>query len=181
MPECHPSIDAQRPVRRRILLAALLLTMMIGATAVASACDPVSESWAWTAGHTHGAIIETTAGRASLAIYRVPSRGLFVVYKKNDSSIRSVQDVLWALGKPPALRKTFTFHGRSLTVEFGAGTTALRAITKRLIYDSPDDLHGALVDAHAHNSCLALTLISYGRPTSNWTQKQTDCKEGSIP
>jgi len=129
-------------------------------------------------GKTHGAIIETTAGRASLGIYRVPTRALYGVLQK--SGVAEVQKYLWQFGEPPQLKKTFTYRGYRLTLEFGTGTAALRTLTYKLIYDDPSDLRSALSDTHRDDSCLALTLISYGKPTSNWTRKQTDCINGSI-
>lgn len=98
-----------------------------------TACDPVSRDWAWKMGKTHGAIIETTAGRGSLGIYRVPTRLLYLVL--THGGIKDVQDAIWKYGKPPVLKKTFTYKGLSYTVEFGMATDALRWATKKLIYD----------------------------------------------
>lgn len=39
---------------------------------------------------------------------------------------------------------------------------------------------GALADAHAEDACLAFTVISFGKPTSNWTRKQAECQDGSL-
>ena len=158
---------------------ALALTVLIGVTAASSmtACDPVSRDWSWKAGKTHGAIIETTAGRASLGIYRVPRKALHDVYKA--LGIRKVQDAIWAVGQPPSFTRTFTFRGRSITTSFG--TRILRNKAHSLIYSNPNDLRGALAEAQANRDCLALTLLSYGKPTSNWTHKQVGCQMGALP
>ncbi len=163
-----------RPRWCAVVLTALLAVSTAGAT---TACDPVSRDWAWKAGRTHGAIIETTAGRASLGIYRVPRRALHDVYRA--MGIRTVQDAIWSVGQPPAFTKTFTFRGRSITTSFG--TAALRNKAHSLIYGDAADLRGALLEAQAHRDCLALTLVSYGKPTSNWTHKQVGCQMGALP
>ena len=36
------------------------------------------------------------------------------------------------------------------------------------------------IDAHRNGSCLAITLLSYGQPTRNWTNKHVGCQKGSI-
>jgi hypothetical protein len=164
--------------RRRWFTLVLTPLLAIGVAVSATSCDVVSRSWAWKLGKTHGAIVETTAGRASLGVYRVPTRALYGVMKAK--GVSEVQKYLWKFGQPPELKKTFTYRGRSLTLEFGTGTAALRKLTYKLIYDDPGDLRAALVDTHRADSCLALTLISYGKPTSNWTNKQTDCRDGAI-
>ena len=158
------------------VLVAVLIT--VSASTALTACNPVRKSWTWKGGNTHGAIIETTAGRASLAVYRQPTKALNHVL--NGLGIRKVQDYLWAFGKPPEIRKTFSFQGKSVTLSFGTATKALRTLSYKLIYDDPADLKGALVDANKNNACLALTLISYGKPTSNWTYKKTGCLNGGF-
>lgn len=164
--------------RRRLSAIALTALLAIGIATASSGCDPVSRSWAWRAGRTHGAIVETTAGRASLAIYRVPTNLLYQAQAKH--GVGAVQALLWHFGKPPELKKSFRFQGRSVTLQFGTGTRALRSLTHRLIHDDPGDLRSALVDAHRNRSCLALTLVSYGKPASNWTHKQVGCLNGGI-
>lgn len=168
----------QKTSRSRWRAAVLTALLAVGATTTATSCDVVSRDWAWKAGKTHGAIIETTAGRASVGIYRVPTKWLFVAQTKAGTG--AVQSLLWRFGRPPELKKRFTFRGRSVTLEFGTGTRALRSLTYRLIHDDPGDLRGALIDAHHNRACLALTLVSYGKPTSNWTHKQVGCQDGSI-
>jgi hypothetical protein len=163
---------------RRTLAVALAALLSLGAAGLTTGCDPVSRDWAWRAGKTHGAIIETTAGRASIGIYRTPTRWLYRAQRK--AGVGAVQALIWHFGRAPELRRTFSFRGHSVTLEFGTTTRALRSLTYRLIYADPNDLEGAVVDAHRHNSCLALTLISYGRPAKNWTQKQVGCREGAI-
>ena len=157
---------------------AVAVVLGLAALATTTGCDPVARSWSWRLGTTHGAIIETTAGRASLGVYRVPSRVLYqvVVHKGVDAA----QDAMWALGRPPELKKTFTYRGHSLTLQFGTGTAALRALTKKLIYDDDKDLFGAVAGAHPSDSCVAITLISYGRPVTNWTSKSVGCRDGAL-
>ncbi|HWJ62575.1 MAG TPA: hypothetical protein VNS19_11450 [Acidimicrobiales bacterium] len=161
--------------RARWLALALTLSVAFGATTSLTACTP--RTWTWKAGKTHGAIVEVTAGRASLGVYRVPRDALHSVYRS--LGIRKTQDAIWAVGRPPSFTKTFTYRGRSITISFG--TAALRNKAHSLIYDDPADLRGALLDAQANHDCLALTLLSYGKPTSNWTHKQTGCQMGSLP
>jgi hypothetical protein len=163
---------------RRSLAVALAALLSLGAAGLTTGCDPVSRDWAWRAGKTHGAIIETTAGRASIGIYRVPTEILYQAQHRY--GITSAQNAIWKYGRPPQLRRTFTFHGRSVTLEFGATTAALRSFTHHLIYDDAADLRGALIDAHHNRSCLAITLLSYGQPTRNWTNKQVGCQQGAI-
>ena len=151
------------------------MTVLV-AGSLTTGCD-TSTVLAWRAGKTHGVIIEATAGRASLGIYRKPRSVLYDVY--DSGGIRQVQDVIWALGQPPAFRKTFTYRGRSITTSFG--TQAVRDATHSLIYDHPSDLRQALLDAETHHNCLALTLISYGTPTHNWTSKDAGCQMGALP
>ena len=162
----------------RWLAVVLTGLLAVGASGLTTGCNPVSRDWAWKAGKTHGAIIETTAGRASLGIYRVPTDLLYLAQKGKGTAY--MQGLIWKYGRPPELKKTFTFRGRSVTLQFGTATKALRALAHRLIYDDPADLAGALSDAHRNKSCLALTLISYGKPTSNWTQKQVGCQNGAV-
>jgi len=166
----------KRSVRRRWLAVALAALVATGTATTATACDPVSRDWAWTAGKTHGAIIEVTAGRASLGIYRSPRNALHSLYRA--LGLRAAQDAIWRFGQPPMFTRTFTYRGRTITTSFG--TSAVRSATRSLIYDHPDDLRAALVDAQSHRDCLALTLVSYGRPAPNWTHKNVGCQLGSI-
>ncbi len=163
---------------RRSLAVVLAVLVSVSAAGLTTGCDPLSRDWAWRAGKTHGAIIETTAGRASLGIYRVPTEYLYIAQQR--SGVGAVQGLLWAFGRPPEIKRTFTFRGRSVTLEFGMGTRALRSLTHRLIYDDPADLRAAVRDAHRSQNCLALTLVSYGAPASNWTFKQVGCRQGSV-
>lgn len=167
----------RRTSRRRSVVVATAFLALIS-TSAATACDPVSRDWAWTMGKTHGAIIETTAGRGSLGIYRVPTRLLHLVL--THGGIKDVQDAIWKYGKPPALKKTFRYRNLSYTVEFGFTTSALRLATRKLIYDDPKDLESALRETRRGDSCLAITLISYGKPDSNWTFKNVGCQDGSF-
>lgn len=162
--------------RRRWLAIALTALLAIGTASATTACDPVSRDWTWRAGKTHGVIIETTAGRASLGIYRSPRKALHSLYKA--LGLRAAQDAIWKVGQPPMITKTFTYRGRSITTSFG--TSTLRGAARSLIYDHPADLRAAILDAHAHQDCLALTLVSYGKPTQNWTHKSVGCQIGSL-
>ena len=137
----------------------------------------ISRDWHWTLGKTHGVIIETTAGRASLGIYRAPTDGLHLVLIRTD--IATVKEVLWKYGKPPEIKKTFTYGGSSITVSFGPATVASRALAHRVIFDHTEDLRSAIKDSYATRECLAVTLISYGVPTINWTKKAVGCKDGA--
>ena len=56
-------------------------------------------SIAWRLGNSHGPIIETTAARASLGIYRNPRHLLFGVYQNGGT--KAAQDALWSVGQPP--------------------------------------------------------------------------------
>ena len=141
-------------------------------------CNVVSGRWHWTLGKTHGVIIETTAGRASLAVYRVPSDALYKVMQA--TNIQTVEDLLWNYGRPPEIKRTFSFDGRSITVSFGVGTTALRLFAHQVIYDRDSDLEGAMRDSHREHNCLAVTLISYGIPEVNWTRKSVGCNDGGV-
>lgn len=159
--------------RSNRLAVPLSLCLAIGAVTSMSACQP---AWTWKASKTHGVIVEVTAGRGSLGIYRVPRKALRDVY--GSGGIRQVQDYIWAVGQPPAITKTFTYQGREITTSFG--TSALRSKAHSLIYGRTEDLRAALLEAHAHRDCLALTLVSYGKPTANWTHKQVGCQMGSL-
>lgn len=160
--------------RARLLALPLVCLLALGAVTSLTACKP--RSWSWRLGATHGAIIEATAGRGSLGIYRVPRKALRDVY--GSGGIRQVQDYIWAVGQPPVIHKTFRYRGRSFTTSFG--TAALRNQARSLIYDRSADLRAALFDAHSHHDCLALTLISYGKPTANWTHKEVGCQMGAL-
>jgi hypothetical protein len=145
---------------------------------VATACDPISRDWEWRVGKTHGLIVETTAVRASLGIYRVPTRLLAQVQRKH--GVGAVQEALWTFGRPPELEVSKTIGGHTFTIRFGTATKALRWLTHKLIFDDPDDLRAAVRDAGAKDDCLALTLLSYGKPDSNWTHKGVGCHDGSL-
>ncbi len=168
----------RKGARRRIASPIAGVCLLITATLGATGCDIVSKDWHWTLGTTHGAIIETTAGRASLGIYRVPSKDLYLLY--DGGGLKVMQDVLWNYGKPPELKKTFTFEGKSVTISFGFGTAALRQAAHNIVYDHDSDLADAVRNAHHDANCLAITLISYGKPTVNWTNKSVGCKAGSV-
>ena len=160
---------------RRSLAVALAALIALGAAGLTTGCRPRTHI-SWQLGVTHGVIVEATAGRASLGIYRVPTEGLYGLYRWG--GIRKAQDAVWSSGEPPTYTRTFSYRGRSITTSFG--TRALRNATHSLLYDHTSDFRSALEDAKAAHSCLALTLVSYGRPTHNWTHKQTGCRDGAI-
>lgn len=162
-------------VQRRWHAIVLTALLSLGVAATATGCKP--QAWSWKASATHGAIVEFSAGRASLGIYRQPRSVLHDLYRAG--GIRLVQDAIWAVGQPPAITKTFTYRGRSITTSFG--TAALRRQAHDLIYRNPSDLRRALLDAQSHRDCLALTLVSYGKPAGNWTHKAVGCQMGRLP
>lgn len=160
---------------RRSLAVALAALLALGAAGLTTGCQP-RRTWSWRLGVTHGVIVEATAGRASLGIYRDPTDGLYALYRWG--GIRKAQDAIWKVGEPPVVTRTFWYRGRSITTSFG--TYRLRSATHSLIYDHSSDMQRALIDAHSARNCLALTLVSYGRPTSNWTHKRVGCQKGAI-
>lgn len=163
-----------RTPRRRLHAVVLTALLAVGIASFATACKP--PAWAWRAGKTHGAIIEPTAGRASLGIYRVPTGYLYEAQKQH--GVATVQALIWHFGQPPQIEKRFTFRGRSITLAFG--TKTLRSVAHQLVFGDPADLRGAVIDAHRHKDCLALTLFSYGKVTRNWTHKGVGCLNGSV-
>lgn len=162
---------------RRSLAIVLAVLVSASAAGLTTGCQPGRQGWSWRAGVTHGVIVEATAGRASLAVYRKPRRALHDLYRAR--GLRMVQDVIWAVGRPPVVTRTFTYHGHSVTTSFG--TSTVHGWTRSLIYDHPGDLRQALVDAQAHGDCLAVTLVSYGAPSGNWTHKGFGCQMGALP
>jgi len=155
--------NRQRARTRRILgLSAVSILVTIGVTS----CDGAV---AWKLGKTHGAIIEPVARRASLGIYREPSRALYKAYKR--SGTKAAQDILWAVGEPPVA--SISVDGLSIS------TAVLNRKMKGYVYGDAADFRGALIDAHVADDCLALTLISQGLYIKNWTHKDVGCRTGS--
>jgi hypothetical protein len=150
-------------VRRAFAVACIALSASLATTGCTT-------SIGWKLGKTHGAIIEPTARRASLGIYRAPSRSLYSVYAR--SGTRAAQDVLWALGAPPVA---------SVSVDgIGVSTTVLNRKMHGYLYGDAADFRGALIDAHRRDDCLALTLISQGLYIKNWTHKDVGCRTGAV-
>lgn len=124
----------------------------------------------WQLRATHGAIIEPAAGRASVGIYRAPTRALGALLSAKGTDV--VQDVLCASGRFPVL-----------SLRVGRASVSADLLTRRwcgYVHGDDADLRGALREARAQRDCLALTLISNGLYIKNWTHKSTGCKEGSL-
>lgn len=154
-----------RPTRlaARLALGALGALLVVGL----GACHV-----SWRAGATHGAIIEPTAGRASIGIWRAPTRLLADLERSHGIDV--VQDVLCASGRFPAV--SVSVGGRSVSSSF---------LSQRwcgYVRGDDGDLRGALRDAQGGRSddCLALTLISRGAYLKNWTHKSVGCRTGSL-
>lgn len=149
--------------RARARLGALAVALAL----IASACHIT-----WSAGTTHGAIIETTAGRASVGIWRAPTRLLADL--ERSKGIDLVQDVLCASGRFPAV--TLKVGDTSITAD------VLGARWCGYVRGDDADLRGALRDSQAggRDDCLALTLVSRGAYLKNWTHKDVGCRTGSL-
>ena len=145
----------------RIAGAAALAIVLLAT----SAC-----SVSWRAGATHGAIVEPAAARASVGIWRAPTGVLFELYRTQ--GIGAVQRLLCDGGRFPAVR--LSVKGVSVSVN------VLKQAWCRYVYRDAGDLRGALIDAQRSDDCLALTLISRGRYTQNWTHKGTGCRWGAL-
>lgn len=154
---------AGRPRRLAALGAALLVT-----TLLCAACNIN-----WQVNRNFGTAIEPGAVRASINIYRVPRKLLYVVYQ--EKGIRPVQDLIYASGTGP-LTKISGFCVANVCLQSGF----LRSVFHGLVYDRPGDLSTALVDAQRNLDCLALTLISYGAYEPNWTHKSVGCQIGDL-
>ncbi len=125
----------------------------------------------WSLGTTHGAIVEPGAARASVGIWRVPTRVLHSVLESK--GIDLVQDLLCSQGRFPAVR--LAVGDRSVS------SNVLQSRWCGYVYGDDADLRGALIDAqNGRDNCLALTLISRGAYLKNWTHKSDGCKTGSL-
>lgn len=152
--------------RRRARFAGLALCVAI--VAVTSTACQIS----WSAGKTHGAIIEPTAARASVGIWRAPTRLLYGVQR--GMGVNKVQQYLCDYGHFPAV-----------TIAVGSRSMSADVISHRwcgYVNGDDADLRGALDDAQAgsRDDCLALTLISHGMYIKNWTHKSGGCRTGAI-
>lgn len=166
------------PTSRRLGPTLLAAALLVAATLGASSCDLISRDWHWTMGKTHGLIIETTAVRASLGIYHAPTRGIYDVYR--GGGIHAAESIIWHFGEPPSIKKSFTIRGHRFTISFGPFTTAAKVAVHDVIFHREGDLSDAIRNAHAHDNCLAVTLLSGGKPVINWTNKSVGCREGKI-
>jgi hypothetical protein len=151
------------PRARRALAAALAVFLVAGL----GACHIT-----WHLGSTHGAIIETSAARASIGIWRAPTRLLADIERAQ--GVNRVQQILCAAGNFPA-------------IPLGVGGRSISAATVKkkwcgYVNGDDGDLRGALRDAQEgkKDDCLALTLISSGAYIKNWTHKSAGCKTGSL-
>lgn len=158
-------MSAPRPVRpaARLVVGALSVLLVLGL----GACHV-----SWRVGATHGAILEPSAARASVGIWRAPTRLLADL--ERSKGIRVVQDILCASGRFPAI--SLSIGGRSVSSRF---------LSERwcgYVRGDAADLRGALRDAQAgsRDECLALTLISHGAYLKNWTHKAGGCRTGSL-
>lgn len=145
---------------------------VVGAAGLAVVLLLTSCQISWELHKTHGVIVEPGAARASVGVWREPSRVLYDIYSGN--GIDMVQDILCYSGKFPVPH-----------VEVGSvGITAnvLQPKWCGYVYGDDNDLRGALVDAQAgsRDDCLALTLISSGAYIKNWTHKSGGCRTGSL-
>jgi hypothetical protein len=127
-------------------------------------------SVSWRLGRTHGVIVEKTAVRASLAIYRTPRSVLYQLYRQGGT--KAAQDALWRYGQPPVA--SVSVNG------IGVSTQVLNHKMHGYIYGDAADFRGALIDAEKNHDCLALTLISHGAYIKNWTHKEVGCRTGSL-
>ena len=160
----HPTLLGRPTIRplRGTIAAALVVVLVL----TVSAC-----SISWSAGATHGAIIEPPAARASVGIWRAPTRALRAVLSA--AGIGIVQQLLCDQGRFPPIRLSVGKLAVSADVLHGRWCG--------YVHGDDADLRGALVAAQDHrDDCLALTLISHGVYTTNWTWKSTGCKTGSL-
>ncbi|MGN6695941.1 MAG: hypothetical protein ACTHN0_17320 [Aquihabitans sp.] len=147
-------------------LLAVGLISLIALTGLTSCKTSVS----WKLGRTHGAVIEKTAARASLAIYRKPRSLLYQLYRNGGT--KAAQDAIWQFGQPPVA--SIYVNG------IGFSTQVLNQKMHGYIYGDAADFRGALLDAQDNHDCLALTLISRGAYIKNWTHKAVGCQMGSL-
>jgi hypothetical protein len=126
----------------------------------------------WELEKTHGVIVEPGAVRASVGIWREPTRVLYDIYR-NDS-LETVKYLLCYSGNFPVP----SVHVGS----YGITANVLQPKWCGYVYGDDNDLRGALTDAQSGSAddCLALTLISSGAYIKNWTHKSGGCKQGSI-
>jgi hypothetical protein len=148
------------------------------APAVAAACACVlvlllpACRISWSLGATHGAIIEPSAGRANIGVWRAPSRVLYDVFEAG--GIDPVQDLLCHAGRFPTVRVAVG--------KLSISSNVLQDKWCGYVYGDDADLRGALIDAQRgrRDDCLALTLISRGAYIKNWTHKDAGCKTGAL-
>ncbi len=157
-----PTARRARPsARLALLVVAAAMTVALGGCHIS-----------WRVGATHGAIIEAPAARASVGIWRVPTRALADL--ERSKGIDFVQDVLCAAGKFPAV--TVGIGSRSISAD------VLGARWCGYVRGDDADLRGALRDSQEghRDECLALTLVSHGAYLKNWTHKAVGCRTGSL-
>ena len=157
----NPTFRARAP--RLLAVGLVSLIAVMGMTGCKT-------SVSWKLGKTHGAVVEKTAARASLAIYRVPRHALYEVQAEHGT--KAAQDVLWHFGQPPVA--SIYVNG------IGLSSQLLNQKMRGYIYGDAADFRGALIDAERNRDCLALTLISRGAYIKNWTHKGVGCQLGSF-
>ena len=162
--------DDHRTNRTLRVHATRLLAVGVVSLIAMTAMTSCKTSVTWRLGKTHGAIIETTAGRASLGIYRKPRSLLFQLYRNGGT--KAAQDAIWTFGQPPVA--SISVNG------IGVSTQVLNRKMHGYIYGDAADFRGALIEAEQHHDCLALTLISRGAYIKNWTHKGVGCQMGSM-
>jgi hypothetical protein len=163
-PNLPPNLRPLASRRRGRIVAAFVA----GAIAIALPACQLS----WSVGKTHGVIVEPAAVRASVGVWRMPSRLLYSVYESN--GINPVQDLLCSAGKFPTLKVSVS--------RFSVSSSVLKSKWCGYVYGNDADVRGALIDAQRGKAddCLALTLISRGAYIKNWTHKSSGCKTGSL-
>lgn len=156
----------RRQLRRAIGALGVGLILSLGA----SSCATIE----WRAGASHGVLIETTAGRASLVIYRKYTRALWAAFDATNS-IYTVRDVIWHYGAPPLIEACTQYGDDTYCI----GTRQFRDVIYDYMFNGNiGDLREAMYDSHGADSCLAFTVISFAQPDRNWTHKQSGCRFG---
>jgi len=148
--------------------AGKLIGALLALTLVSAAC-----SITWTGGVNYGVVTEVEAGRVNIEIYRAARRALHDVMYSGGIGVAA--DYIYASANGPISQAP------ELCVEgFCVGASTLHALAHEIIYDHLGDLQNAIIDATNNTDCLAVTLISYGVPSQNWTHKGVECIIGKV-
>ena len=156
------------PTRPHGAVSLKLLGAVLALGLSAAAC-----SWTWTNGVNYGVVIEPGAARANVEIYRAARRALHDLMYSD--GIGTAADALYASAKGP-LDKVPELCVSDVCL----GASTLHSLAHHIIYDNLGDLQNAIIDATSNTDCLAVTLISYGIITENWTHKGVGCIIGQI-